>query len=80
MSFKLCKRKVNDKVQHFTLDCPVLRKSRDYLMHLIVNSLTVNTYVKLTYKSDNVIVGTILGSRDNEVISEEAWAKIMLPV
>lgn len=49
-------------------------------MHLIVNSLTVNTYVKLTYNSDSVIVGTILGSKDDDVIPEEEWASYMLSV
>ena len=80
VSCKLCKRKVNDIVQHFILDCPVLYKSREYLMHLIVNSLTVNTYVKLTYNLDSVIVGTILGSKDDDVIPEEEWASYMLSV
>lgn len=73
MSCKLCKRIVNDIVQHFIPDCPVLYKSRDYLMHLVVNSLTVNTNVKLTYNSDREKVGTILGFNDNGVIAEEEW-------
>lgn len=80
MSCKLCKRKVNDIVQHFILDNPVLYKIREYLMHLVVNSLTVNTYVKLTYNSDGIIVGTILGSKDNDVIQEKEWANYMLSV
>lgn len=42
-------------------------------MHLVVNSLTVNTNVKLTYNSDREKVGTILESKDNSVIAEEEW-------
>lgn len=42
-------------------------------MHLVVNSLTVNTNVKLTYNSDREKVGSILESKDNSVIAEEEW-------
>lgn len=49
-------------------------------MQLIVNSMTINTCVKLTSKSDNIIVGTILGSKDNDVILEEEWIKYLLSV
>lgn len=42
-------------------------------MHLVVDSLTVNTNVKLTYNSDREKVGTILESKDNGVIAEEEW-------
>lgn len=47
-------------------------------MQLIVNSMTINTCVKLTSKSDNIIVGTILGSKDNDVILEEEWVNYLL--
>lgn len=77
---KLCKRNINDTVQHFILANHVLYKSREYLMHLIVNSLTINTYVKLTYKSDNIIVGTILGSKDSDIFPEKEWVNYILSV
>lgn len=49
-------------------------------MHLIVNSLAVNTYVKLTNNSDSVIVVTILGSKYYDVIPEEELANYTLSV
>lgn len=49
-------------------------------MQLIVNSMTINTCVKLTSKSNNIIVGTILGSKDNDVILEEEWVNYLLSV
>lgn len=42
--------------------------------------MTMNTCVKLTSKSDNIIVGTILGSKDNDVILEEEWVNCLLSV
>lgn len=49
-------------------------------MQLIVNSMTINTCVKLTSKSYSIIVGTILGSKDNDVILEEEWINYLLSI
>lgn len=49
-------------------------------MYLIVNSLTMNTFVKLTSKSNNIIVCSILGTKDNDVIPEEEWVNYLLSV
>ena len=78
VSCKLCTRNVNDIVHHFILDCPVLYRSRGHLMDKIVNSLPIETYVKFTYKSENVMINTILGSREYEVIPEEEWSDFIL--
>lgn len=75
---KFCKRNVCDLVQHFILDCPILYKSREHLMDSIVNSVTVNTYVKLTYESEDIMVSTILGKKDPEIIPDEEWQNFLL--
>lgn len=49
-------------------------------MHFIVGSMTINTCVKLTSKSDNIKVGNILGSNDNDVIPVEEWVNYLLCV
>jgi hypothetical protein len=77
---KLCQRKSTDIVHHFIMDCPKLYTSREHLMDLIVNVLSVESYVMLTYKPDNEFVNALLGSRDDMTLSDDNWSSFMIAV
>ena len=77
---KLCKKKSNDIVTHFIIECPTLFQSRDVLLEKVVNCINVRSYVDFSFLEETDQASFLLGDRTKVTLHDDEWNALMVMV